>query len=510
MGPVPGRRDLMAPAALAAATALAHIATAADTYGIFRDELYYLACAEHLDFGYVDHPPLIALIAWLARSLLGESLVALRTLPALAAGGTVFLTCLMARDLGGSRLAQSLAGIAAALAPVYVSIFGILSMNAFDVLLWTAGTLVLIRILGTGSGRLWPAFGLLAGIGLLNKISVLFLGAGVVLGLAITPGRRHMMSPRFWMAGGVALALFAPHVIWQAAHGWPTLEFMANATREKNLPLSPLDFLSAQAEMMNPVALPLFLAGLAFYLIAPTGRPYRALGWTFLAITAIMITQRSKAYYLSPAYTMMFAPGAVMACRLAARRGWGWTAPGALAAILISGIAWAPLAKPLLPLDRYVAYAAMLGEEPSTGERKELGRLPQFFADRIGWPELASDTAGVLRSLPEADRRQACIFGQNYGQAGAVDFYGRGLGLAQAISGHNSYHLWGPRDCSGQVVIVIGGSKDRLDRAFEQVEQAATHRCGDCMPYENDKPIWVCRRMKAPLDQVWPEIKHFD
>src|SRR5262245_2602894 len=503
------RRELILPAVLAAATALAHIATAADPYGIFRDELYYLACAEHLDFGYVDHPPLIALIAWLARHLLGESLVALRALPALAAGGTVYLACPMARDLGGSRLGQAMAGVATALAPIYVSIFSILSMNAFDVLLWAAAALALVRILGSGSPRLWPAFGLLAGIGLLNKISILFLGAGVALGLLITPARRHIMSPRFWIAGCIVVALFAPHLIWQAAHGWPTLEFMANATREKNLPLSPLDFLSAQVLLMHPVAVPLFLAGLAFYLVVPAGRPYRALGWAFLAITAIMITQRSKDYYLSPAYTMMLAPGAVMAGRLAARRGWGWTAPVALAAIFVSGAGLAPLAKPLLPVERYVAYAAMLGVKPSTGERKELGRLPQFFADRFGWLELASDVAGAFRSLPEAERGQACIFGQNYGQAGAIDFYGRELGLPPAISGHNSYHLWGPHGCSGQVMIVIGDRRERLERFFEQIDLAATHRCGDCMPYENDKPIWICRRIKAPLDEIWPDIKHF-
>ena len=220
------RRALAAPGLLAGTTVLLHLLTASDSYGIFRDELYYLACAEHLDFGYVDHPPLIAVLAWLTRGLLGDSLTALRSLPAMAAGGTVFLTAMMVRELGGTRFAQMLGGVAAALAPVYVGSFGYLSMNAFDVLIWASASWILIRMLKTGETRWWPVFGLVMGIGLQNKLSIVFLGFGLVAGLVLARQWKHLASPRFWIAGGIALLLFSPHLIWQFQNGWPTLEFI--------------------------------------------------------------------------------------------------------------------------------------------------------------------------------------------------------------------------------------------------------------------------------------------
>ena len=207
---------------------------------------------------------------------------------------------------------------------------------------------------------------------------------------------------------------------------------------------------------------------------------------------------------------MMFAPGALMVGRLARRQGWGWVRPVALLALLGSGLILAPLAKPILPVEQYVAYAERIGQEPSTGERKELGRLPQFFADRLGWPELAGTVARVYDALPPEEREHACIFGQNYGQAGAIDFYGKELGLPGALSAHNSYHLWGPRDCTAELMIVLGDRRECLQQIFESVERGALFTCDDCMPYEDDKPIWVCRNMRFPLDQLWAEIKHYD
>jgi hypothetical protein len=162
--------------------------------------------------------------------------------------------------------------------------------------------------------------------------------------------------------------------------------------------------------------------------------------------------------------------------------------------------------EPLLPVERFVAYQAALGLTPSTGERVELRRLPQFFADRLGWKELAETVAGVYHALPPEDQQRACVFGQNYGQAGAIDFYGPPLGLPHAISGHNSYHVWGPRGCSGELVMVIGDGHETLDRIFGSVELAATTHCPDCMPYEDDLSIWVCREPKVSLSDLWCEI----
>jgi hypothetical protein len=477
-------------------------------YGYFRDELYYLACGEHLDFGYVDHPPLIGIVAALVRSVLGESLIAIRLLPALAAAATVFLAGALARELGGGGFAQTLAALATLLCPVYLSLFSILSMNAFDVLVWAAAFLVLARLLRTGDQRLWLAFGVLAGIGLQNKISVLFLGFGLTVGLGLSRRWDAFRSRYLWIGGGIAVLIFLPHVLWQMTHGWPTLEFMENARRFKMNPLPPAAFVSEQVLYAGPIAFPLWLSGLAFLSISESGRPHRTLGWAFLAILALLIATEGKPYYMGPAYTVLFAAGGVVLERWTSNRARGLR-PALVATLVAGGVLVAPLAKPLLPKETFIRYSGWLGIQPTQDERSERGRLPQFYADMIGWPELAETVAAVHRTLPENERSRACIFGQNYGQAGAVDFFGPALGLPKAISAHNSYYLWGPRDCTGEVLIVIDDDRESLQELFESVELAATYTCSDCMPYENDKPVWIARGLRQPLVELWPSIKNF-
>ncbi len=210
---------------LAAATSLFHLLTARG-YGIFRDELYYLACANHLDWGYVDHPPLVAVFAWIVSHVLGTSLFALRLLPALAAGALVILGAATARQLGGGRFAQLLTGVAIALAPQYLALLSIYSMNAFDLVVWAALVLVIVRILKTRDGRLWLLYGALTGLGLQNKVSVLFLCFGLAIGLLLAGQWRHVRDHRLWLGAGLAALLFAPHIIWQVANDWPTVEFI--------------------------------------------------------------------------------------------------------------------------------------------------------------------------------------------------------------------------------------------------------------------------------------------
>lgn len=496
-------------ALLGAATTLLNILTARDGYGYFRDELYYLANAQHLGFGYVEHPPLIGWITWLGRTLFGDSQLAIRVLPALAAGVTVYLVCRIVMEMQGNRFAQLLAGVATALAPVYVSIFGILSMNAFDIMIWSAAVLIVVRLLSTGKSKLWLAFGLVAGLGLENKISVLFLGFGLTVGLILDRQWRELGSRWFWLGGTLALILFLPYLVWQAQHDWALLEFMSHATQFKNLPLTPVEFLSAQLLQLNPVAVPLALAGLVFYFLGPGGRPFRSLGWAVLAILGVMISQHAKPYYFAPAFPLLLAPGGVMMERLTERRGWRWIRPLYPPLLVLSGLALVPLAKPVLPVEAFVRYQARLGMEPQTSERHELERLPQFFADRLGWRELAETVAEVYHALPAEDRQRACIFGQNYGQAGAIDLFGPELGLPSALSGHNTYWWWGPGECTGDVVVVIGGGREAAEEIFDRVELAATFTCQDCMPYENHKPIWVCRGLRMPIEELWPRLRGY-
>jgi hypothetical protein len=494
---------------LAAAASLLHLC-ATSVYGIFRDELYYLECGKHLDWGYVDHPPLVGLVAWLVRHTLGTSQFALRLLPALAAGGLVLLTAAITRQLGGGRFAQLLAGLAVALAPVYLALLSVFSMNAFDLLAWAGLLLVVVRLLRTEDRRLWLLFGALAGVGLQNKLSVLFLGFGVAIGLLLERRWRDLRSPQLWLGLGLAALLFAPHVVWQVAHGWPTAEFVREATENKNVALSPLDFFLTQVDTMNPVTMPLWLLGLGALFFLPALRPFRLLGWAYLAALMIMMANNAKSYYLAPIYPALLAAGATALERLSQASRWRWTRPTSLALVALSGAALAPLARPLLPVETYVAYAAALGEKPVAEERKSLGRLPQFFADMQSWPQLAQQVAQVHQTLPPADRARACVFGRNYGQAGAIDLYGPGLGLPPVISGHNSYWMWGPRGCSGEVLIILGGRRENHLRRYADVQPAATFDCQDCMPYEDNQTIWIARSPRQSLADLWPLIKHYD
>jgi hypothetical protein len=487
-----------------------HLATSSG-YGYFRDEFYYLACADNLAAGYVDHPPLSVAVLAGVRALIGDSLLALRLTPALLGAGTVALVGGMAALLGGGRWALALAMTGALVAPEYLALNHFYSMNAFDIFFWALAAFLLIRLVQQETTSRWCALGVVLGLGLLNKISVLWLGAGLLVGLMLTPLRRSLKRPGPWLAGLIAAALFAPYVVWEIRNGWPTREFIRNATSEKMVRVAPLDFVSGQLDMMLPFTLPLWLGGLTWLFLAREGKAYRALAWSYLTVMAILMASgSSRAGYLAPAYTWLFAAGGVAAECALARPRLGWLRPAYVAFLLLAGVAIAPLALPTLPVETYIRYARALGEAPSTEERKELGDLGQFYADMHGWDAIVATAAEVRRKLPPEEAAIARVFAPDYGVAGAVDLLGRRQGLPAAISGHNNYWLWGPRGWDGRVLIVVGSSEERLRARFEQVERAATIECGRCMPYENHRPVWIARGLRQPVAQLWPQIKHYE
>jgi 4-amino-4-deoxy-L-arabinose transferase-like glycosyltransferase len=449
---------------------------------------------------------------WLSRHLLGDSVVAIRVFPALAGAATVCLGGWMARELGGGRFAQALAMVAIIVAPLYLGAGGYYSMNGFDVLFWAIAACVLIRILKADRSRLWPLLGLVLGLGLLNKISVLWLGLGLVAGILLTPERRILLTRGPWLAGVLSFSIFLPHLLWQVRHGWPTLEFIGNATTQKMTAIAPVDFLVAQVLTMHPLNLPIWLAGLAWLLVMKDGRRFRILGIIYLTVFLLLVVNRaSRPGYLGPAYTMLFGAGGV------AVEGWirgvrprRLVQGAALALLAAGGAVLAPFALPVLPVETQIRYARFMGIGPSTDERKKIGALPQHYADMFGWDELVATLRGVYDALPPDDRAVAGIFVFNYGEAGAIDLLGRRHGLPLATSGHNNYWLWGPRGYSGQVMIVVGGSAEDHLGVFERVERAGTTDCEYCMPYEDDQPIFVCRGLRIPLDEIWPRLKHYD
>lgn len=494
---------------VAAAKLLVHL-YAGRQYGYFTDELYYLACSRHLDWGYVDQPPLIAVISWIVRVALGQSLLAIRLLPAVAGAAEVVLTALIARELGGNRFAQLLAAVSVLAAPGVLAMDHFLSMNAFEPLFWMGCAYLLIRIIKTRNDRLWIWFGLLAGIGLENKYSMAIFGAGVVVGLLFTSERRLLRSPWIWIGGTIAFVIFVPNLWWNIRHHFPFLELQANIRRSgRDVSLGFLGFFAQESLTMLPLTLPVWLAGLWFFFFADAGKRYRALGWAWFFTAAVILTFNPRVYYLYPAFPLLFAAGGVMWESWLQSPRWNSLRVAYSAVMLLAGAMLAPLAIPILSPQTYIRYTRALHLAPPAIENHSLGPLPQLFADQFGWPEMTAAVAHAYNSLPLDVRATTAIFAQNYGQAGAIDLFGPKFQLPPSISGHQSYFLWGPRDYTGNSMIVLDDKQDRLEQLFTDVKKVATVYHPFSMPYQHFD-VFYCQGLKKPLKELWPEVKNWD
>lgn len=479
-------------------------------YGYFRDELYYMACGENLAFGYVDHPPFVAIAAKISRMLFGDSLFSLRFFPAIAGALLVFLTGVIVRKLGGRRFAQFLAALAVIISPIYLGLGSFLSMNPFDHLLWALSAYILVLILKSDGIKLWVLFGIALGLGLQNKYSMIFFGLGFVVGLVLTANRKYLLSPKLWIAGFIAFLIFLPNLIWQIVNNWQTLEFMRNASLYKNLPLAPLEFLGSQIFEMHPFLFPVLLFGLFYYLFSKSGKQFRLFGWMYLAIFFLFIMTRAKTYYIAPIYPIMFAAGAIAIEKFIHNKGWNWLKYVTISLLILGGMSSAPIALPVLPVETYIRYSEFIGVAPPPTERHEMGRLPQHFADMFGWENLAATVAKAYHQLSPGEKEKCGIFCGNYGEAGAIDFFGRKYDLPKAISGHNNYWLWGPREYTGEIMLFIGVDDHHLKSMFKEIREVEIIEHKYVMPYENNLPVYLCKDALLSIEEIWPRLKNFN
>ena len=477
-------------------------------YGYFRDELYYIACSNHLAFGYVDFAPLIAWLARAFRSFFGDSLHAIRLLPALAFGAEVALTGFITRELGGKRWAIFLACISVLLAPVILGNGTRLAMNPLEPLFWMGCVYVLLLALNRQQPKLLLWCGVLLGLGLLNKHSAIFFIAALVAGLLISPERGVLATKWFWIAAAIAFFIALPNVIWQYVHHFPTLEDLRNVkATHKNIELPPLAFLHQQVGMLNPYSAFVWLAGLFYLLFHRDARRFRLLAFTYLVFLALMMLLKGKDYYLAPVYPMLFAAGAAFwekIIRSYPRLRWARIAVPAV--VLIVGAVAAPFALPILPPASFSAYASALGVKMTRTEKGMVSVLPQHFADQFGWPEMVAKVADVYNSLPLDRRAKTAILAGNYGGAGAIDFFGPRYGLPKSISAHQNYYYWGPRDYTGESLILLEWSLKDAQYWCRSVDVGPRNEPSFGMGWEHYN-ILVCHNFKIPLPQAWPILK---
>jgi 4-amino-4-deoxy-L-arabinose transferase-like glycosyltransferase len=489
--------------------------------GYFIDEYYYFACSDRLAFGYVDHPPLSIWLLRLVRTLLGDSLPAVRLVPALAAAATVLITGDLARRLGARTWGQCLAGAAVAAAPVAQTLFGFYSMNALAVLFWTACFWLVVEIELRKEPRLWLAVGAVAGLALENKHTVVLLALGLGAGMLASRARRRLASRWLWAGVGVALVCGLPNLIWQQTHGWPSLEFYRAQDLLKNNPTPALEVLWQQVLAANPLSLPIWLSGLALLLRREDDRDLRHLGIAYLVLLALLMAGgKSRPDRIAAVYPLLFAAGgAFLEARLASGA-WRAARVALPVAVVGAGIALAPLTLPLLPPETAARYTQALGVVPQleAGEGKR-SELPQWLADRYGWEQLLADVEAVVQVLGVEERSGAFILAAGYGQAAPLEFLGRNRGLPPIYSGHNSYYLWGPPPDSVRLAIVVGYGDEGADgslapdpglaAAFDRIELARVHRCRWCMRWRDRMPIWIARGLRRPPSELWPQVRHF-
>jgi hypothetical protein len=480
---------------------------AAPNYGYFRDEMYYLACGEHPAWGYVDQPPLIAWMAWLLQHSIGTSLYALRLLPMLGDVGAIFMAGLLARYLGGKRWSMFLAAIAVLVTPIFLALSHLFTMNSFDPMLWTLLTWLMVRLIQSGNEKHWLWIGALVGITLLNKYGVLFFLFGLLAGVVITPLRRSLARPWFWLGVAVATAIALPNFLWQRHWNYPFVQLLVNVRQgPRDVMVSPLPYLWQQMQMIGFVSAVLVVLGL-WFLFSPQGRRYAVLGFGFLGVLGLMVALKGKFYYVAPVYPLMFAVGAVAFERLTESAKWSWIRPAYAATILAAGALIAPTMIPVLPVKTYISYSQRLGIQQQKFENQPLSVLPQIYADMYGWEDRVKIVANYFHSLSPEEQRVTAIGASDYGQAGAVDLFGPKYGLPKSISSNNNYWIWGPRDYHGESLILMN---EDVPEKYVDLCQSFTLVAQPSDPYSRldaNRPIYHCRGLKTDLQALWPRLK---
>jgi len=490
-------------------------------YGYFRDEFDYISCGDHLQWGYVDQPPLIPFLTHVSRAVLGDSLRAIRFIPAFSSALLVVQAGAITRELGGRRYAQILTAICVALAPQYLSNGGLLGTNDLEPTLWMGCAYFAILAIKRDNPRYWIWFGVSAGLGLEEKYTIAVFGLGIVIGLLLTEQRRAFLNKWIWLGGVVAFLIFLPNILWNWHYDWPFVQLIRAIRAEgRDVVLGPAAWFFQQLLVVNLFAAPIWLAGLSALLLWPKLRPYRFLGWSYIVSYVVIFLQHGKNYYLAPIYPMLFAAGAAVLEAALDRRDLDsphsgqprlqWAKPVVAGLVALGGLYLAPITVPVFSPEHFLAYTKGLPFKLPINEHSHArAALPQWYSDQFGWKEIADETAVAWNRIPAVERADCGIFAQDYGQAGAIDFFDRKLGLPPALSGDRTYWLWGTHGYSGNCLIVLGDRRGRLSELFTEVEYVG-NSADNPWALESQIEVYICHKPKfGRLSEIWPKIKRW-
>jgi hypothetical protein len=481
------------------------------SYGYFIDEFYYLSCSHRLAFGYVDHPPLSIFILYINRIIFGDSLLAVRWIPALVFSATVFLSGIITKQLGGGKYAMIMTVIAVAGCPVYLLFGSFYSMNVFEILIWTLIMYYTLRILQEDNPKYFLVIGLLLGLGLEMKHTMITYAVGLIIGISFSKSRKFLWNKWFFYGMLTAFLLLLPNIIWQLKNGMPSLEFYRNAMINKNISTSPIGIIVGQILFIGPFAFLLGIFGLVYLLINKDFVKYRLFGFSYLILfILLLISQSSRPDRIAAIYPILFAAGGIAIEKYSQKIKFRIPERVVLFLLIIGGIITAPIAVPFLEPETEAAYLSSIGFKMNieSGKRNEM--LPQWIADRLGWKEFAKDVSSVYLSLPPEERRNSVIVSTNYGEAGALELYSKKYPLPLVYATHNSFHLWGPPSDTVKTCIAVFVDRMDLEKRFESVIEAKIFKCEYCSRPQQRIPIYIARGPKFSLEKEWKSFKIYD
>lgn len=463
-------------------------------YGFHRDELLHLSVSEYLAWGYFEFPPFIAGMGKLSYWLFDYSLIGMRLFPTLAGVGILILCCMIAREIGGKSNAVFLSGVCVLAFVPFFRNHTLFQPVAFDQFFWTLGFYMLIKFFNSEKKEHLLLVGLIAGLGLLNKYTMLVWGFGITIGLIFYNRGELFKSRWLYIAGGISFLVFLPNLIWQIQHDIPFFLHLEVLNQKQLANISPFEFGLAQMEL--PFTLAVSLTGMYGLFVDQKLKKYRSVGIAVMVIFVTMWIMKSKAYYFFAAYPVMFAAGAVQIEK------WLKNRPNfnyAVAAVLfLPTIPFIPEATPILPIETYVEY--MDKQENEEGRIELTGD----YADMFGWEEQVALVDSVYQSLVnEYDPKDIVIWAENYGEAGAVKILGDKYGLPDPVSRHGSFWLWGYGNKNAEVWISLGNEKESVEHVFEEVELVKIITHTYAIDEENGIPLYLCRKPKVDIEQWW-------